>query len=80
MYVAHVSVYCAGGGSGMGREICRLLASQGCHVALADLSPVEMAETVALCEAGAKEVRVTAHVCDISSEPAVLAFQNSVLA
>jgi NAD(P)-dependent dehydrogenase (short-subunit alcohol dehydrogenase family) len=70
-----------GGGSGMGRQLCCLLASEGCHVAFADLSPAEMAETRALCEGSAAPgTRVTAHVCDVSSEEAVLAFRDELLA
>ena len=69
-----------GGGSGMGRELCVQLAQAGCHVSFADLSPPEMAETRALCEAAAPPgTRVSSHVCDISNEEQVLAFRDGVV-
>ncbi|HEY8494479.1 MAG TPA: SDR family NAD(P)-dependent oxidoreductase, partial [Myxococcota bacterium] len=34
-----------GGGSGMGRELARQLAAEGCHVAMCDVSAEHMAET-----------------------------------
>ena len=42
-----------GVGSGMGRELTRQLAAQGCWVAGCDLNPDTMAETVALAQAEA---------------------------
>lgn len=68
----------SGGGSGMGRELAIQLAGEGCHLALCDLSAEALAETAALCEAAASirngAVTVSTHVCDVSSEDAVLAF------
>lgn len=70
-----------GGGSGMGRELCRQLSAHGCHVSFADLSHVEMAETQTLCKADAPPgTRVTYHVCDVSKEEDVLAFRDAVIA
>ena len=42
-----------GGGSGMGRELCRQLAAEGCHVATCDVSADALSETAALCRAEA---------------------------
>ena len=42
-----------GGGSGMGRELTRQLAAQGCSVAACDLHPETMAETAAMARAEA---------------------------
>jgi NAD(P)-dependent dehydrogenase (short-subunit alcohol dehydrogenase family) len=42
-----------GVGSGMGRELTRQLAAQGCSVAGCDLNPDTMAETVDLAQAEA---------------------------
>ncbi len=42
-----------GGASGMGRELVRQLAAEGCHVALCDLSVEEMEETKRLALADA---------------------------
>src|SRR5580693_5851037 len=70
-----------GGGSGMGRELTRQLAAQGCSVASCDLNPDTMAETVALAQAEAPSgVRVTGHTCDVADEAQVLRFRDEVLA
>jgi NAD(P)-dependent dehydrogenase (short-subunit alcohol dehydrogenase family) len=70
-----------GGGSGMGRELTRQLAAQGCSVAACDLNPDTMAETVALARAEAPSgVRVTGHVCDVADEAQVLWFRDELLA
>ena len=39
-----------GGGMGMGRELVRQLAAEGCSVATCDLSAKALAETRSLCE------------------------------
>jgi NAD(P)-dependent dehydrogenase (short-subunit alcohol dehydrogenase family) len=70
-----------GGGSGMGRELTRQLAAQGCSVAACDLNPDTMAETVALAQAEAPTgVRVTGHACDVAYEAQVLRFRDELLA
>jgi NAD(P)-dependent dehydrogenase (short-subunit alcohol dehydrogenase family) len=70
-----------GGGSGMGRELSRQLAAQGCSVAGCDLNPDTMAETVALAQAEAEAgVRVTGHACDVADEAQVLRFRDELLA
>jgi len=70
-----------GGGTGMGRELCRQLAREGCHVSLCDLSEDNMAQTKALCEEDApKGTRIATCVADVSDEPRVLAFRDSVAA
>jgi NAD(P)-dependent dehydrogenase (short-subunit alcohol dehydrogenase family) len=69
-----------GGGSGMGRELVRQLASRGCSVAACDWHPAEMAETAELATAGAPDrVLVTAHSCDVSEEAQVLRFRDELL-
>jgi NAD(P)-dependent dehydrogenase (short-subunit alcohol dehydrogenase family) len=68
-----------GGGTGMGRELAKQLAAEGCHVAICDVSAEHMAETQALCERLAPAgTRVTAHPCDVSDESQVLAFRDAV--
>jgi len=70
-----------GGGTGMGRALAEQLAAAGCHIATCDVSAENMAETKRLCEAGAPAgVRITTHLCDVSEEPQVLAFRDSVKA
>jgi NAD(P)-dependent dehydrogenase (short-subunit alcohol dehydrogenase family) len=70
-----------GGGSGMGRELTRQLAAQGCSVAACDLNPDTMADTVALAQAEAPPgVRITGHACDVADEAQVLRFRDELLA
>jgi NAD(P)-dependent dehydrogenase (short-subunit alcohol dehydrogenase family) len=70
-----------GGGSGMGRELVRQLAAEGCSVAACDLNADTLAETAELASGGAAgTVRVTAHACDVSDEAAVLRFRDEALA
>jgi NAD(P)-dependent dehydrogenase (short-subunit alcohol dehydrogenase family) len=69
-----------GGGSGMGRELVRQLAAQGCSVASCDLNADTLAETAAMARAGAPPgVQVTAHACDVSDEAQVLRFRDELL-
>jgi NAD(P)-dependent dehydrogenase (short-subunit alcohol dehydrogenase family) len=68
-----------GGGSGMGRELCVQLASEGCHVALCDVSPEALEQTRALCVSAApKGVRISTFETDVSDEEQVLRFRDSV--
>lgn len=70
-----------GAGSGMGRELVRQLAAEGCSVAGCDIDGEAMAETVRLAEKEARPgVVVSGHVCDVSDEPAVERFRDEVLA
>jgi NAD(P)-dependent dehydrogenase (short-subunit alcohol dehydrogenase family) len=69
-----------GGGSGMGREVVRQLAAEGCSVASCDWHAEAVAETAAAAQAGAPSgVLVTAHVCDVSEEAQVLRFRDELL-
>jgi NAD(P)-dependent dehydrogenase (short-subunit alcohol dehydrogenase family) len=69
-----------GGGSGMGRELTRQLAAEGCSVAACDLHADTIAETVSLAQAGAGSgVLVTGHVCDVAFEEQVLRFRDELL-
>ncbi len=68
-----------GGGTGMGRELARALAREGCHLALCDVSQEAMAETAALCRAeGADGLVVSTHRADVADEADVLAFRDGV--
>jgi NAD(P)-dependent dehydrogenase (short-subunit alcohol dehydrogenase family) len=69
-----------GGGTGMGRELCKQLAKEGAHVALCDVSEENMAGTKAEClRAAPAGTRVTTHSCDVSDERQVLAFRDAVV-
>ena len=70
-----------GGGSGMGRELVRQLAGEGCSVATCDVRGNAAAETADLARAGAPAgTRVTSHTCDVADEAQVLRFRDEVLA
>jgi NAD(P)-dependent dehydrogenase (short-subunit alcohol dehydrogenase family) len=71
-----------GGGTGMGRELARQLAAEGCHVAMCDVSAGAMSETRSLCaeDAARNKVRVTTHVADVSEEAQVVRFRDEVCA
>ena len=69
-----------GGGSGMGRELVRQLAAEGCSVAACDLNYGAVAKIAALAHEGAPQgVRVTSHACDVSEEAQVLRFRDELL-
>jgi NAD(P)-dependent dehydrogenase (short-subunit alcohol dehydrogenase family) len=69
-----------GGGSGIGRELVRQLAAQGCSVAACDLNPDSVAVTAATAWAAAPPgVQVTSHVCDVSDEAQVQRFRDELL-
>ncbi len=68
-----------GGGNGMGRELVRQLAAEGCHVAMCDTTAEPMAQTKALAEADAPAgTKVTSFVADVSNEQQLIAFSDSV--
>ncbi|MBW2090896.1 MAG: SDR family NAD(P)-dependent oxidoreductase [Deltaproteobacteria bacterium] len=68
-----------GGGTGMGRELARQLAAEGCHVATCDIIEETLAETLKLCRAEAAHgALVTGHPCDVADEKQVLAFRDKV--
>src|ERR1035438_4303196 len=70
-----------GGGSGMGRELVRQLAAQGCSVAACDLNPDTVTVTAATAWAAAPPgVQVTSHACDVSDEAQVQRFRDELLA
>jgi NAD(P)-dependent dehydrogenase (short-subunit alcohol dehydrogenase family) len=69
-----------GGGSGMGRELVRQLAAEGCSVAACDLNADAVAAAAAMARAGARPgIRVTGHACDVSEEAQVVRFRDELL-
>ena len=68
-----------GGGAGMGADLAKQLSSDGCHVAICDVSAANLAETLNDCRAGAAaDTRVTTFVADVSSEDDMTAFRDHV--
>jgi NAD(P)-dependent dehydrogenase (short-subunit alcohol dehydrogenase family) len=69
-----------GGGTGMGRELARQLAAEGCNVAMCDISADAMAETKRLCEVAKlpQGLRVTTHIADVSIEDQLLRFRDEL--
>jgi NAD(P)-dependent dehydrogenase (short-subunit alcohol dehydrogenase family) len=67
-----------GGGSGMGRELVRLLVAEACNVAMCDVSPTGLAETQRLCEAAGlpQGLRVTTHIVDVANRTQVERFRD----
>ena len=70
-----------GGGSGMGRELVRQLAAQGCSVAACDWNAESIAQAAAAARPAARPgVLVTGHACDVCDEAQVLGFRDELLA
>ena len=70
-----------GGGSGMGRELVRQLAAQGCSVAACDWNAESIAQAAAAARSAARPgVLVTGHACDVCDEAQVLRFRDELLA
>jgi NAD(P)-dependent dehydrogenase (short-subunit alcohol dehydrogenase family) len=68
-----------GGGTGMGRELVRQLAKEGCHVATCDVSSTTLNETKTLAlEDAPSGTRVTTFIADVADESKLLAFRDAV--
>ena len=63
----------------MGRELARQLASEGCDVAICDLSDDHMADTTAQIREESADIRLTSHHCDVGDEEAILRFRDEVV-
>lgn len=75
-YRNHVAAI-TGAGSGMGRELAVHLAQMGCHVALSDINPEQLAQTKALLVG--YDVKVTMTVLDVSDHKAMQAWADGVM-
>ena len=69
-----------GGGTGMGRELVRQLAADGCDVATCDVMADTLAETAELVAADGSAGQVLTGLADVSDEAQVLAFRDQVAA
>jgi NAD(P)-dependent dehydrogenase (short-subunit alcohol dehydrogenase family) len=68
-----------GAGTGMGRELARQLASEGCHLALCDVLMDNLRKTQELSAAEAPaDTRITISECDVAIERSVEAFRDEV--
>lgn len=76
-YANHVAAI-TGAGSGMGRELALHLAKMGCHLALSDINPEQLAQTKELLVG--YDVKVTTTVLDVSDNKAVEAWADRVMA
>jgi NAD(P)-dependent dehydrogenase (short-subunit alcohol dehydrogenase family) len=69
-----------GGGSGMGRELVRQLAAQGCSVAACDWNADGIANAAAIAAADAPDsVLITGHLCDVADATQVNRFRDELL-
>ena len=69
-----------GGGTGIGRALSKHLASEGCSVAMCDISEADMAESCAHALDGAPQgVRVTGFLADVALEDQINAFRDDTL-
>jgi NAD(P)-dependent dehydrogenase (short-subunit alcohol dehydrogenase family) len=70
----------SGGGSGMGRELVRQLAAEGCHVATCDVSDEALEETCALAgESAPPGTRISTFVADVADEAQWQRFRDHVV-
>ena len=70
-----------GGGTGIGRALVKQLASEGCSVAMCDISQADMDESCAYAMEDAPQgVRVTGFLADVAMEAQLEAFRDDTLA
>jgi NAD(P)-dependent dehydrogenase (short-subunit alcohol dehydrogenase family) len=68
-----------GGGTGMGRELVRQLAAEGCSVATCDVSAEALEETATLAREGAPTgTKVVTCIADVSQESELIAIRGVV--
>ncbi len=76
---AGLTAIVTGGGTGMGRELTRQLAADGCHVAICDIGQENMDETVAAARSGAPHgTRLTTFVADVADAEVMDSFAAHV--
>ncbi len=64
----------------MGRELVCRLAAKGAHVAVCDVNPETLSETLSLAAGeAAPDARLTSHICDVSNQDQVASFRDAVV-
>jgi NAD(P)-dependent dehydrogenase (short-subunit alcohol dehydrogenase family) len=66
-----------GAGSGIGQALALAFAAQGMRVALADIDPIALSDTVALVSSSTPSGEVLEQLCDVSHELQVAAFADA---
>jgi butyryl-CoA dehydrogenase len=66
-----------GAGSGIGRALAENLAGRGCHLALSDIDPLGLTETVHRCERSG--VHVTSEQVDVANRTSVYSWADHVV-
>ena len=66
-----------GAASGIGQALATRLATEGCHLALADIDLAQLERSAAILRGG--EIRVSCHALDVAGRAAVHAFAERVL-
>ncbi len=69
-----------GGGTGMGRELVRQLAAAGADVAMCDIQPDAMEETVELVRSDGSSTKLVTFAADVADAAAMDAFAAAVQA
>jgi NAD(P)-dependent dehydrogenase (short-subunit alcohol dehydrogenase family) len=65
-------------GTGMGRELSRQLAAEGCHLALCDIAAQNLETTISLCREENPGAKVTGAECDVSEHGQIERFCEHV--
>ncbi len=73
-------VVVTGGGTGMGRELVYRLADSGAHLAICDMNPETLEQTVSQAtQKAASGAQISSHICDVSDPAQVAAFRDAVV-
>lgn len=67
-----------GGGSGIGRELVRQLAQEGCNVATCDIIDKNLEQTLQQVRSEFPDVRLSGHHCDVGVEEGIKKFESEV--